>query len=90
MTAQTRRDILVELLRELYRVAPRGRTVTALHRLINAQVDCELADVEQVLQVARNKAWVVSLPADDFAATHENFWRLARMGTIEAEKRRIV
>jgi len=90
MTAETRRDVLVGLFRELYRVAPSGRSSLGLHRLLSAQITCETGDVDQMLNLGRDRGWFGVLPQDDFSPSLEPYWIITADGKREAAIRRIV
>jgi|GEM_PF-6522339 len=92
MTAETRRDLIVGILRELYRadLGGRGRSASGLHRMLTNQIACEPGDVDQLLPYLRDKGWIVARPPDDFAPTLEAYWDITAAGKTEAVIRRIV
>jgi hypothetical protein len=90
MTAATRRDIIVGVLKELYRWQPTGKTAAQLHRLLVGQIECDQFDVDVLLKFMKDRGWLLELPATDFDPTLDPFWVITPLGKREAVERRLV
>ena len=90
MNAEQLRDLRAFLLRELYRVQPRGRGAKILCSLASNEVRCELADVESQLAFLQGEDLVMQLPADKLAPGLDRFWAITSAGMRFAEGERIV
>jgi len=89
-SAEILRDLRIALLRELYRVQPRGRTAKSLQQIVHAEVDCVIADVTAQLEFLRGENRVERLPDDELSPGLEPFWKITSAGMKFCEARHIV
>mgnify|MGYP000455725714 CR=1 FL=1 len=82
------RDLRHGILINLYRVAPRGRSAAALQRLLNAEVECTVADVEAQLVFLGEK--VERQAADALAPGLPPFWKITPTGMAFAEQEHLL
>ena len=88
--AEIRRDLRIALLRELYRVQPRGRTARTLHQIVREEVDCVTADVVAQLEFLRGEGHAERLPVDELSPGLDPFWRITSAGMKFCEGKQIV
>jgi hypothetical protein len=90
MTAETRRDIQYSILRELYRVDPRGRTVKGLHTLITPSVPAaEPENVQEQVQLLSSMGFIEALPGDELAGG-DKYYAITDKGCQYCETKNIV
>ena len=90
MTSEDLRDLRAFILRELYRVNPRGRTAGTLRTIARAEVPGELADFEAQLTFLQGRQLVEPKPADALAPGLPPFWFITADGMGYAEKEHLV
>jgi hypothetical protein len=90
MTAQLVRDIRVFVLRELYRVKPRGMSRTHLYRISDFQGEAGDADVQVALEFLEGEHLVEMLPADRLAPGLPPLWAMTETGRAYCEEKHLV
>lgn len=91
MTAEQLRDVRAGILRELYRVRPRGRSARGLADLLRAmQVEATAAEVAAELGYLRGHGHVAELPPDPLAPGLDRFWEITGAGMMFVESSRLV
>jgi len=90
MKPEELRDLRVALLRELYRLQPLGRRAVVLHKLVEQEVDCTVADVNAQLAFLRGKHFLCEVKADDISPVLDPFWFITTEGMVHCEAKRLV
>jgi hypothetical protein len=90
LSAEQLRDIRVILLREMYRVQPRGRTARSLHNYIQAEVACAIDDVEAQIHFLVGETLLWKFPADKLSPGIDPFFAITSAGMKFAEEQRLI
>jgi len=90
VSAEVLRDLRIALLRELYRVQPRGRSAAGLHALVQAEVDCAPTDAAAQLDFLQGEGFVEPLPAHELSPGLDPLWKITSGGMKYCEGKHIV
>jgi hypothetical protein len=91
MTAEEKRDIRFCILRELFRVQPRGRTVRGLYTLIAPNVpSAQPESVEEQTKYLAQQGFLATLPVDELATSDELFYVITRKGRTYCQEKQLV
>ena len=90
MKAEELRDLRIALLRELYRVNPLGRRAVVLHKLVEPEVTCTVADVAAQLAFLRGMHFLCEVQANSISPGLEPFWFITTEGMVHCEAQRWV
>jgi hypothetical protein len=90
VSAELLRDLRIALLRELYRVQPRGRSARSLHALVQPEVECAPADVAAQLEFLAGESLAGKLPDNDLSPGLDPLWRITSAGMKYCEGKHIV
>jgi hypothetical protein len=90
VSAELLRDLRITLLRELYRVQPRGRSARSLHGLVQPEIDCALSDVAAQLEFLAGESLAGKLPENELSPGLDPLWRITSAGMKYCEGKHIV
>jgi hypothetical protein len=90
MTPEQLHDLRFLLLREFYRVQPRGRSARTMHSLVRSEVDCALADVQSQIAFLEGERHIAKLPANKLAPGLDPLYAITSAGMKFCEEERLV